>query len=155
MHTHTHTDIHAFLLARLPRTGSTSSFLPTPRVSDAVNAAVAKNNIDYANCYSVGGALAGGDARRRGGGGGATIYSRSCSRLPLNMMAGECVGGTDISRVLFVCLYNIMTRCGMVITCVGMLYFVCGGGIGTGGFAVFFFFVCVAVAWLGFDVVST
>eukprot|EP00903_Cladosiphon_okamuranus_P022201 g20417.t1 len=29
--------------------------------------------------------------------------------MPLKMMAGECVGGDDMSRVLFVSKYNIMT----------------------------------------------
>lgn len=95
-----------------------TSFLPAPRVSNTnalgIVARAGAKNINYANCYSVGGALAGSDARRRGGG-ATTVYSRSglassFRSMPLKMMAGECVGGTDISRVLFVCLYNIMTR---------------------------------------------
>ncbi|CAM9705861.1 unnamed protein product [Scytosiphon promiscuus] len=46
---------------------------------------------------------------------GATCRRRGPSRrwrssaTALKMMAGECVGGTDVSRVLFVCLYNIIT----------------------------------------------
>ncbi|CAM9863387.1 unnamed protein product [Ectocarpus sp. 12 AP-2014] len=57
------------------------------------------------------GAMAGGDARRRGRAARCwrSSSSSSSSWKPLRMMAGECVGGTDISRVLFVCLYNIMT----------------------------------------------
>lgn len=50
--------------------------------------------------------------------------------MPLKMMAGECVGGDDISRVLFVCLYNIMTR---LVSAGPGCVFLLGGGLSCSG----------------------
>ncbi|CAN0160335.1 unnamed protein product, partial [Ectocarpus sp. 12 AP-2014] len=83
-----------------------------PGIVSSTNSAVggAPASVGHSNWA---GAMAGGDARRRGRAArcwrSSSSSSSSSSWKPLRMMAGECVGGTDISRVLFVCLYNIMT----------------------------------------------
>ncbi|CAB1117823.1 unnamed protein product [Ectocarpus sp. CCAP 1310/34] len=88
-----------------PGMGSNSLLLSTPVVSSTTSAVgVAPASIGHSNWAA---AMAGSDARRRGR--AARCWRSSSSWKPLRMMAGECVGGTDISRVLFVCLYNIMT----------------------------------------------
>ncbi|CAM9283261.1 unnamed protein product [Ectocarpus sp. 4 AP-2014] len=106
----------AFVLARwmpfctafvAPGIGSSSLLLSTPVVSSTKSAVgVAPESVGHSSWAAV---MAGGDARRRGRAARCWRSSPSWSLKPLRMMAGECVGGTDISRVLFVCLYNIMT----------------------------------------------
>ncbi|CAM9746302.1 unnamed protein product [Ectocarpus sp. 6 AP-2014] len=92
-----------------PAIGSNSLLLSTPVVSGTNSAVgVAPAIVGHSNWAA---AMAGCDARRRDRAARCwrSSSSSSSSWKPLRMMAGECVGGTDISRVLFVCLYNIMT----------------------------------------------
>lgn len=94
--------------------GSTT-LLSTPIVSNTKRvgstAATAVTGIDNAKrCWGraiiYGDGSDSGNPRRRR----ASLRRTRQSSAPLRMMAGECVGGTDVSRVLFVCLYNIITR---------------------------------------------